>query len=169
MNPKWILCDKGWKQLYEKLLTSNEPNVQESMNTWYPQNIQQRLQDISTKYPDGFVQHNNTDQTSGVSVDLALLELNRYHVRRSCCKKFKDAMMNDRPRSLGANSSPTLFSTAYEILQIGREAEAKSKRALYEEDDVYDEGSTRSLLESGTMVNQKSSRAQPRRSSSGLF
>ena len=141
MNPKWILCDKGWKQLYDKLSASNEPIVQESMNTWYPQNIQQRLYDISTKYPEGFVQHNDNGikQDSGVSVDLALLELNRYFVRQTCCKKFKDALHKDSG-SLGANSpNPTLFSTTFQMLQIGREAEEKANGVIHEEDHEYDE------------------------------
>jgi len=73
MNPKWILCDPGWKLLYDKLLASDRSDTQESMGIWYPEDIQRRINEISTKFPDGFV-----DCNDHVSVDLAEMELKEY-------------------------------------------------------------------------------------------
>lgn len=54
LNPKWILCDEGWKDLYDKLLASGAPNVQQAMNVWYPAEIRERIAAISSKHPRGF-------------------------------------------------------------------------------------------------------------------
>ena len=36
LNPKWILMDPGWMNLYRKLLNSPLENVQEAMGIWFP-------------------------------------------------------------------------------------------------------------------------------------
>ena len=36
LNPKWILMDPGWMQLYQHQLTSKHRHVQESMDIWFP-------------------------------------------------------------------------------------------------------------------------------------
>ena len=36
INPKWILSDNGWKEIYDKMLLSTNANTQKSMETWYP-------------------------------------------------------------------------------------------------------------------------------------
>ena len=32
LNPKWVLCDPGWKEIYDALLDSTSANVQEYIN-----------------------------------------------------------------------------------------------------------------------------------------
>ena len=54
LNPKWILCDEGWKDLYDKLLASEKPNVQDAMKVWYPADVRERIAAISSKHPNGF-------------------------------------------------------------------------------------------------------------------
>ena len=56
LNPKWILCDEGWKALWDKLMGSTHPNVQLSINAWYPPDsgLKERIEDIRRKYPEGF-------------------------------------------------------------------------------------------------------------------
>ena len=85
LNPKWILCDSGWKKVYDKLVGSQKANVQDSMRIWYPDEIRTRIDGISTKFPLGFVDPGTTDcigdQSSGVQADLAELELRKYKVR----------------------------------------------------------------------------------------
>ena len=84
LNPKWVLCDPGWKRLYDKLLASQMPNVQDSMNIWYPSEIRMRMEDISTNFPNGFDISNSSSKslTSQISThDKALLaeyELAKY-------------------------------------------------------------------------------------------
>ena len=84
LNPKWVLCDQGWKKVYDKLLASQKANVQESMAIWYPDTIRKCLEEISTKYPGGFVDTCVGDQSSGVQTDLAMLEFKNYQVS-TCC------------------------------------------------------------------------------------
>lgn len=84
LNPKWVLCDPGWKRVYDKLMASQKPNVQDSLRIWYPDSIRDRIDEISAKHPQGFVETSKgSDQSSGVRADLAQLELSRYRVRLS--------------------------------------------------------------------------------------
>jgi hypothetical protein len=60
LNPKWILCDPGWKKLYDMLLqraADGREDVASSTNIWYPpeSGIRERIEEISAKHPDGFV------------------------------------------------------------------------------------------------------------------
>ena len=37
LNPKWwILADKGWKKVYDRMMASKNPIIQKSLDTWYP-------------------------------------------------------------------------------------------------------------------------------------
>jgi len=56
LNPKWVLCDPGWKDVYDKLLASQKPNVQNSLNCFYPptSGIRENIERIHQEYPDGF-------------------------------------------------------------------------------------------------------------------
>jgi len=56
INPKWVLCDPGWRRVYDKLLTSKKPNVQDSINCWLPpgSGLREEIDRISAKYPLGF-------------------------------------------------------------------------------------------------------------------
>jgi hypothetical protein len=56
MNPKWILCDPGWKIIYDKLLSSERKDIQNTMNIWYPPDsgIREQIEEIYSKNPEGF-------------------------------------------------------------------------------------------------------------------
>ena len=129
LNPRWILCDPGWKILYDRLLACDKPNVQESMNIWYPKDIRERIREISTKFPHGFVQCKDQDhQSSGVSVDLAEMELRRYQRRRSCLSKVKSGILEGDKGGGARRQRTTLFSTTLNMLQIGREVNRVIKK-----------------------------------------
>ena len=53
LNPKWVLCDPGWSQLYDKLLSSNNPNIQQSLNVWFPpeSGIRDMIETIQKEHP----------------------------------------------------------------------------------------------------------------------
>ena len=57
LNPKWILCDPGWKALYDKLLQSERMDTINSMQIWFPpeSGIREAIEDIAARHPDGFV------------------------------------------------------------------------------------------------------------------
>ena len=56
LNPKWVLCDPGWKKVYDKLLLSQKSNVQVSLDCWYPpeSGIRERIESIYSKHQFGF-------------------------------------------------------------------------------------------------------------------
>ena len=84
LNPKWVLCDPGWKHVYDRMLASQKPNVQDSLAIWYPDEVRAKIDDISARFPDGFVDLGSGEEgvpSSGVLTDLAVLELKKYMVR----------------------------------------------------------------------------------------
>mmetsp|Transcript_20836 Transcript_20836/g.48927 ORF Transcript_20836/g.48927 Transcript_20836/m.48927 type:complete len:859 (-) Transcript_20836:58-2634(-) len=94
LNPKWVLADKGWKEVYDKLLSSQKPNVQDSLSIWYPQEVRSKISEISTLYPEGFrtCAAKSRGDSAGVLFDLAQLELRRYKMRLTVQKKFRRAV-----------------------------------------------------------------------------
>ncbi len=56
INPKWVLCDPGWRRVYDKLLASQKPNVQDSINCWLPPEtgLREQIDAISKRHPHGF-------------------------------------------------------------------------------------------------------------------
>jgi hypothetical protein len=105
LNPKWILCDPGWKKLYDKQIRSPSRAVRKSLDAWYPpkSGIRKRIEQVHHKYPCGFVQplrsinmhrsHIDTrkeysplrlsiSQNQPPDVNLALLELEHHDVLR---------------------------------------------------------------------------------------
>lgn len=53
LNPKWVLCDPGWSKLYDKLMLSKVPNVQQALNVWYPPKIRKMIDQIQIAHPTG--------------------------------------------------------------------------------------------------------------------
>ena len=56
LNPKWILCDPGWKELYDKLLASNREEVKQSMAIWFPPDsgVREQIKAICRRHKSGF-------------------------------------------------------------------------------------------------------------------
>jgi hypothetical protein len=56
LNPKWILCDPGWKAIYDKLVVSENETVRNSMEIWFPPSsgVREQIEDICARHPDGF-------------------------------------------------------------------------------------------------------------------
>lgn len=54
LNPKWILCDPGWKKLYDKLWASPREDVQNAMKIWYPPSVATQITRISKSHPACF-------------------------------------------------------------------------------------------------------------------
>eukprot|EP00577_Skeletonema_sp_RCC1716_P002534 CAMPEP_0113381314 /NCGR_PEP_ID=MMETSP0013_2-20120614/5229_1 /TAXON_ID=2843 ORGANISM="Skeletonema costatum, Strain 1716" /NCGR_SAMPLE_ID=MMETSP0013_2 /ASSEMBLY_ACC=CAM_ASM_000158 /LENGTH=945 /DNA_ID=CAMNT_0000263719 /DNA_START=15 /DNA_END=2852 /DNA_ORIENTATION=+ /assembly_acc=CAM_ASM_000158 len=151
LNPKWVLCDEGWKDLYDKLLASEAPNVQDAMNVWYPTDVRERIAAISSKHPSGFSPSEeaqaipaksqeptrrptvSTDleqhelevfkSQKDVTSDTAELELERYKHARSGVEKIRRALLKKKK-----TKKDTFFSTALVMLQIGKEADARIKK-----------------------------------------
>ncbi|KAL3941823.1 MAG: hypothetical protein SGBAC_003869, partial [Bacillariaceae sp.] len=56
LNPKWILCDPGWKKVYDHLMKSEALYSDTCRDVWYPPSlgIRQRIEKICKKHPMGF-------------------------------------------------------------------------------------------------------------------
>ena len=102
------------------------------MEVWYPEDIRKRIEDISTLYPFGFDKVTTEEHSSGVSVDLAQMELERYMRKRSTIKKIRRALKING--SNARDSNPTLFSTALYMLQVGKEVDRNSKKVVADQD-----------------------------------
>ena len=81
LNPKWILCDNGWKNVYDRLLASRLPNAQDSLDVWYPPEIREKIAKVSSKHPRGFVWDDRESlkrNERGITTDLAILEFRKF-------------------------------------------------------------------------------------------
>jgi len=130
INPKWILCDKGWKEIYDSMCQSEDPNIKSSMDMWFPPDsgIRERINEISRRHPDGFVrlEHKSFTSKGGeAKMDLAMLELNRYITLQRAKRKMRaivfwlrllvrvrKARMLREKRSLQSESG--IFLTSYD-------------------------------------------------------
>jgi len=56
LNPKWILCDPGWKRVYDALMASNALYADMSLDVWFPRysGIRKKIDSLYTKFPNGF-------------------------------------------------------------------------------------------------------------------
>ena len=56
LNPKWILCDPGWKKIYDELMASDALYADLSKDVWFPpySGIRDRIEDIYRRHPNGF-------------------------------------------------------------------------------------------------------------------
>mmetsp|Transcript_11094 Transcript_11094/g.24444 ORF Transcript_11094/g.24444 Transcript_11094/m.24444 type:complete len:1454 (-) Transcript_11094:1412-5773(-) len=80
LNPKWVLCDEGWKAIWDKLTGSVHPNVQLSINAWYPpgSGLKERIEDIHKQYPEGFQSDLSGRKKGTQAWDEAEIALDRY-------------------------------------------------------------------------------------------
>eukprot|EP00986_Skeletonema_menzelii_P020904 scaffold32648_cov166-Skeletonema_menzelii.AAC.4 len=152
LNPKWILCDEGWKGLYDKLLASEKPNVQDAMDVWYPADVRERIAAISSKHPNGFnskeeevkagpikrlIISNDLEQhelemfKSRIDIEdftsaTAELELERYKKARSGKVKFRKALLKKKARE------GNIFSAALMMIEVGKEADQAHRPRMKE-------------------------------------
>jgi len=144
LNPKWILCDPGWKLVYDKLMASRASNVQSSLSIWYPEGIRRRIDEISTKFPHGFAKCNyQAFHRNSMSAGLAELELKRYSAVNEGRKKLRSAFQKRR-RDVN-NYEPTLFSTTLQMLQVGKEVDTL-RQQNHSSGAIVDDRSGHSLL-----------------------
>lgn len=100
LNPKWVLCDPGWKEVYDKLMASERRNVQESLDTWFPpeSGIREHIEHVCAKHPRGFVRHKRGDSSfmghdSRDAMEFAELELERFVAREMGKRKIRAVIL----------------------------------------------------------------------------
>ena len=97
LNPKWVLCDPGWKKVYDALMASDRRNVQKSLNIWFPpeSGIREHIERVYSKHPQGFTRHKRGDSLgrSGTdsrdAMEFAELELERFVSRERGKRKIR--------------------------------------------------------------------------------
>lgn len=121
LNPKWILCDPGWKKLYDELMASDALYADLSKDVWYPpfSGVREKIEEIHRRHPGGFRQKQDSrysfvNQTGysplrqnlekGVAMsgnaafDLAELELENFTSRKAkLARQIKLASMEELP------------------------------------------------------------------------
>jgi len=67
LNPKWILCDPGWKKVYDALLQSSALYADMSLDVWFPRysGIRKKIDALHKQYPDGFQREPKTEEDNG--------------------------------------------------------------------------------------------------------
>ncbi|KAL7506632.1 hypothetical protein ACHAXN_005124 [Cyclotella atomus] len=87
LNPKWILCDPGWIDVFIELLKSRRPSVQASMNMWFPRNsgLRERIIAISKRHPEGF----RSTPFCDTNMSLAIQEYERFLVLQRAKQKLR--------------------------------------------------------------------------------
>ena len=89
-----MLCDKGWKAIWDKLLASSHPNVQSSINVWCPPDsgIRERIEAVYEKYPRGY--EAKSEKKVGTTLwDEAEMELEKYQRIQRAKRKFLVVLM----------------------------------------------------------------------------
>ena len=63
LNLKWILANRGWKAVYDKMMSSDSEIIQKSLAVWYPpkSGIRELVEDVCIRFPDGFQRLNKGD------------------------------------------------------------------------------------------------------------
>ncbi|CAJ1942988.1 unnamed protein product [Cylindrotheca closterium] len=98
INPKWILCDPGWKDVFDQLRASNASYVQDSIKVWYPpgSGLLDKIEDINKRFPDGFqrktggTDDSKEEETEGTAaMDLAELELKYFLTLQRAKRKLR--------------------------------------------------------------------------------
>jgi len=91
LNPKWVLCDEGWKALWDKLTGSTHPNVQLSINAWYPpgSGLKERIEEIRQHHPDGFQSDLSGRKKGTQAWDEAEIALDRYQRIQRAKRKLR--------------------------------------------------------------------------------
>jgi len=97
LNPKWILCDPGWKDVFDKLKASRMPNVQESLNVWYPKHagICEMIERIFARHPRGFQtnrQEGGQKKAAKIDMDDAEFLLSRFLTVHNTTRRIRAHM-----------------------------------------------------------------------------
>jgi hypothetical protein len=100
INPKWIMADAGWFEVYEALEAA--PTAQQALEAWMPRHtgLRERIRAVHDRHPHGFVRERRGSTEIGgdgpVSVALAQLALKRYETLR----RVKLKLVRARPHML---------------------------------------------------------------------
>ena len=118
LNPKWVLCDPGWKEVYDELMKSTALYAATSRDVWFPPSIGvlDRIEDICRRFPQGFVgpkkKEEDDEHLSLRDVfHLAVLELENFNERKKKMKLAKAMQSTGKStRSFGIGAATSCIS-----------------------------------------------------------
>ena len=121
LNPKWILCDPGWKELYDELMASHALYAEYTKDVWYPpfSGVREKIDRIHKKHPNGFRRARGRASIVGsqeysplrqdlekgfklsgnAAFDLAELELENFASKKSSLAQQIQASLTDLPEA----------------------------------------------------------------------
>lgn len=117
LNPKWVLCDPGWKRIYDKLMKSEKRHVQDALKIWFPpeSGIREHIERVCSKHPKGFVREIDESGEVDELDDMAAaeLELERFMALEGGKKKLRAviqmiALANTLPSAIKKNQREKL-------------------------------------------------------------
>jgi hypothetical protein len=90
LNPKWILCDKGWYEVFETMEAA--PSAQQALDAWFPpySGLRQLLREVHDETPGGFERlEGGGGAEEDISAARALLALKRFQTFRRARLKLR--------------------------------------------------------------------------------
>jgi hypothetical protein len=150
IHPKWIMCDFGWKEVYDKLMASNRTNVQDSLKVWYPpeSGIREKIEVIHQRHPEGFMRglgraqsHRFEEMDGTAAMDLAEQELKYYLTLQRAKRKLRGYLLWSRILTDKRKERAARFAKEEE------EAKQKAENAIREEPDENAEEETQQKVE----------------------
>jgi len=86
LNPKWIICDQGWRAVFQRLRYS--PQGKRQLAAWFPSNSKliERIEELCDKFPAGFQKPEGVEE---LDIDLAELQLRRYETLQRAKRKLR--------------------------------------------------------------------------------
>ncbi|CAJ1383362.1 unnamed protein product [Effrenium voratum] len=86
LNPKWVICDKGWREVFLKLRAA--PQFKKHLDAWFPHSsgLMHHIDELCRRFPNGFETPEGAEQ---LDFDLAELQLRRYEALQRAKRKLK--------------------------------------------------------------------------------
>jgi len=103
LNPKWLLCDEGWYDVYSAMLKN--PLARDVIDSWLPRHIQKQISALHFQYPEGFKRRGNSivDDKED-DFELAQMYLQRYNTFRRARLKLRSILLTVRLQDLEERS-----------------------------------------------------------------
>ena len=145
LNPKWIVCDRGWGEVYDKLRAA--PHAQDQLATWLPPSsgLQEHLTRLVREHPNGFQPETSGTQQGGAGVvvddvdqDMADWELHRHVVLHRAKIKLRALyLMGGFKRQPGTgNVQPPNSGEPLQFIAEAAEKELEDDEVFTPEEDV---------------------------------
>jgi len=131
LNPKWILCDPGWKKIYDDLLASDALYADLSKDVWFPpySGIRERIDEIHKTHPNGF--QPCTTPARKHSVDMAK-QSNTSGRRQSATNLLRETIDEGLGSELTGNAFADLAQLELDDF-VGRNSARAGKRNSFNE------------------------------------